>query len=152
MLAIGKNLPALRGQTAEGELALSDFKGHWLVVYFYPKDATPGCTSEATDFRDLHAQFAAKNARIVGVSRDSVGSHARFAAKQALPFPLVADVDERWCQAFDVIHEKKLYGRPYVGVVRSSFLIDPAGKLAQAWRAVKVPGHAQAVLDAIPAA
>ncbi len=150
---IGKKVPALAGPTGDGgTLRLADLKGQWVVLYFYPKDATPGCTTEAQDFRDLHPAFRQRNAQVVGVSRDSVRSHANFAGKQSLPFPLVSDPDEAWCQAFDVIHEKVLYGKRHLGVVRSTFLIDPAGKLAAQWRGVKVPGHAQAVLDAIPSA
>ena len=149
---IGKKAPALSGTTGDGTtLKLADLKGHWVVVYFYPKDSTPGCTNEAKDFRDLHAKFRKRHAEIVGVSRDSAKSHANFAAKQELPFPLVSDPDETWCRAFDVIHEKVLYGKRHMGVVRSTFLIDPDGRLAAEWRGVKVPGHAQAVLDAIPA-
>ena len=149
---IGKKLPPLKGSTGDGsELKLSSLKGQWVVVYFYPKDSTPGCTNEAKDFRDLHHVFLKRHAQIVGVSRDSVKSHANFAAKQELPFPLVSDPEENWCNAFDVIHEKVLYGKRHLGIVRSTFLIDPDGKLAREWRGVKVPGHAQAVLDAIPA-
>ena len=152
MPAIGKKLPALKGTTGDGtELKLSDYRGQWLVVYFYPKDSTPGCTNEARDFRDLHAKFRQRHAQVIGVSRDSPKSHANFAAKQELPFPLISDADETWCQAFDVIHEKVLYGKKHMGIVRSTFLFDPKGHLAQEWRGVKVPGHAQAVLDAIPA-
>jgi peroxiredoxin Q/BCP len=152
MPEIGKKVPSLDGVTSDGsELKLASLKGQWVVVYFYPKDSTPGCTSEARDFRDLYPKFRQRHAQVIGVSRDSVKSHANFAAKQELPFPLVSDPDETWCQAFDVIHEKVLYGKRYLGVVRSTFLIDPAGKLAHEWRGVKVPGHAQAVLDAIPA-
>lgn len=150
---IGKKVPALAGTTGDGStLKLADFKGSWLALYFYPKDATSGCTREAQDFRDLHAAFRKRNAHVVGVSRDSAKSHANFAAKQDLPFALVSDPDEIWCRAFDVIHEKVLYGKRYLGVVRSTFLIGPDGKLVAEWRGVKVPGHAQAVLDAIPAA
>jgi peroxiredoxin Q/BCP len=149
---IGKKAPALSGTTGDGStLKLADLKGQWIVVYFYPKDSTPGCTSEAKDFRDLYAKFKKRNAEVIGISRDSVKSHANFATKQELPFPLVSDPDEAWCQAFDVIHEKVLYGKRHMGVVRSTFLIAPDGKLAAEWRGVKVPGHAQAVLDAIPA-
>jgi peroxiredoxin Q/BCP len=152
MPATGKKVPALAGATGDGTtLKLADLKGQWVVVYFYPKDSTPGCTNEAKDFRDLYPQFRRHRAEIVGVSRDSAKSHASFAAKQELPFPLVSDPDETWCKAFDVIHEKVLYGKRYLGVVRSTFLIDPDGRLAAEWRGVKVPGHAQAVLDAIPA-
>ncbi|WP_158883595.1 peroxiredoxin [Rhodanobacter sp. L36] len=148
---VGKKVPSLKGHVADGsELKLGDFKGQWVVVYFYPKDSTPGCTTEAGDFRDLHASFRKRNAQVIGVSRDSQKSHANFSTKQELPFPLIADTDETWCKTFDVIHEKVLYGKHHLGVVRSTFLIDPDGKLQQEWRGVKVAGHAQAVLDAIP--
>jgi len=151
MPEVGKKIPALKGRTGDDtELKLSSLKGQWLVIYFYPKDSTPGCTTEAQQFRDLYPQFRKRNAQVIGVSRDPVRSHANFAAKQQLPFPLVADTDEAWCQAFDVIHEKTLYGKKHLGVVRSTFLVDPDGRLAAEWRGVKVPGHAQAVLDAIP--
>ena len=149
---LGKKAPALSGTAGDGStLKLADLKGQWVVLYFYPKDATPGCTNEAKDFRDLYPKFRKRHAEIVGVSRDSAKSHANFAAKQELPFPLVSDPDETWCRAFDVIHEKVLYGKRHMGVVRSTFLIDPDGRLAAEWRGVKVPGHAQAVFDAIPA-
>ena len=149
---LGKKAPALSGTTGDGNtLKLADLKGQWVVLYFYPKDSTPGCTNEAKDFRDLYAKFRKRHAEIVGVSRDSAKSHANFAAKQELPFPLLSDPDETWCRAFDVIHEKVLYGKRHMGVVRSTFLSDPDGRLAAEWRGVKVPGHAQAVLDAIPA-
>ena len=151
MPEIGKKIPPLAGLTGAGdELKLASLKGHWLVLYFYPKDSTPGCTTEAQEFRDLYPAFRRRDAQIIGVSRDAVASHARFAEKQALPFPLVSDPDETWCRAFDVIHEKVLYGKRHMGVVRSTFLIGPDGKLAQEWRKVKVAGHAQEVLDAIP--
>jgi thioredoxin-dependent peroxiredoxin len=151
MPEIGKKIPALKGQTGDDtSLKLSDLKGQWVVVYFYPKDSTPGCTTEAHGFRDLYPSFRKRGAEVIGVSRDSVRSHANFASKQALPFPLIADADETWCKAFDVIHEKTLYGKKHMGIVRSTFLIDPEGRLAEAWRGVKVAGHAQAVLDAIP--
>jgi thioredoxin-dependent peroxiredoxin len=152
MPEVGKKVPALNGVIGDGStLKLASLKGQWVVLYFYPKDSTPGCTSEAKDFRDLYPAFRRRHAQVIGVSRDSPKSHANFATKQELPFPLVSDSDETWCQAFDVIHEKVLYGKRHLGIVRSTFLIDPDGKLAQAWRGVKVPGHAQAVLDTIPA-
>lgn len=151
MPELGKKVPKLQGVTGDGStLKLDSLKGQWVVLYFYPKDSTPGCTTEAKDFRDLYPKFKQRHAEILGVSRDSAKSHANFAAKQELPFPLVSDPDETWCNAFDVIHEKVLYGKRHMGVVRSTFLIDPDGKLAAEWRGVKVPGHAQAVLDAIP--
>jgi peroxiredoxin Q/BCP len=152
MLDIGKKAPSLQGITGDDtQLKLSDFKGQWVVVYFYPKDSTPGCTTEATDFRDLYPAFRKCKAEIIGISRDSVKSHANFSSKQDLPFPLISDPDETWCKTFDVIHEKVLYGKRHMGVVRSTFLIDPDGKLVEEWRGVKVAGHAQAVLDAISA-
>lgn len=151
MLAIGKKVPSIKGVTGnDATLKLSELKGEWVVVYFYPKDSTPGCTTEAKDFRDLYPQFRKHHAQIIGVSRDSVKSHANFAAKQELPFALISDTDEAWCKAFDVIHEKVLYGKRHMGIVRSTFLVDPDGKLAHEWRGVKVAGHAQAVLDALP--
>lgn len=151
MVQIGKKVPALTGSTGDGSiLSLASLKGKWVVVYFYPKDSTPGCTTEAQGFRDAYDAFQARHAEVIGVSRDSARSHGNFAAKQALPFPLVSDADEAWCQAFDVIHEKMLYGKKYVGVVRSTFLISPDGKLAAEWRNIKVPGHVQTVLEAIP--
>ena len=147
---VGKKIPSIKGLTGDDAvLKLSDLKGQWVVIYFYPKDSTPGCTTEAKDFRDLYPQFQKRHAQIIGVSRDSVKSHANFAGKQELPFPLISDADEAWCKAFDVIHEKVLYGKRHMGIVRSTFLIDPNGKLVQEWRGVKVAGHAQAVLEAL---
>ncbi|MBN8734826.1 MAG: peroxiredoxin [Xanthomonadales bacterium] len=152
MLKIGSKVPKLSGTLQSGDtLVLSDLRGQWVVLYFYPKDNTTGCTREAGDFRDLYTKFKRRGAAIVGVSRDSARSHHGFKEKLGLPFGLVADIDETWCKAFDVIRTKKLYGREYLGVDRSTFLIDPDGKLVKEWRGVKVPGHAQAVLDAIPA-
>ena len=149
---LGKRVPALTGEAGDGStIKLSSFKGQWVVLYFYPKDNTPGCTTEAQGFRDLHAQFLAHHAQVIGVSRDSVKSHAKFACEQTLPFPLIADSDETWCRAFDVIREKVLYGKTHMGVVRSTFLIDPDGKLRHAWRGVKAAGHAQAVFDVLAA-
>ena len=156
MTAVGKALPkstlklplALSG----GETAtLSDYAGQWLVLYFYPKDNTPGCTTEGLDFNALLPKFRKLGATVLGVSRDSVKSHDNFCARQGFGFPLVSDADEALCKAFDVIHEKNMYGRKVLGVVRSTFLISPDGRIAQAWRGVKVPGHAQAVLDALKA-
>ena len=147
-ITIGRKVPKLTGTTDDGgTLALDSLHGKWVVVYFYPKDATQGCTLEAQQFRDLHARFRELDCEILGVSRDPVASHGRFREKHALPYPLVADVDETWCKAFDVIHEKVLYGRRHLGIVRSTFLIDPAGVLRAQWRNVKVAGHAAAVLE-----
>jgi len=148
MTDIGDKAPRLSGTIDDGTtLALSDLRGSHCLVYFYPRDNTPGCTNEALAFRDRYAQFRRHDCAIVGVSRDSVASHARFRARHALPFALLADTDERWCEAFAVLGEKTLYGRKTIGVIRSSFLIDPAGVLVAQWRKVKVPGHADAVLE-----
>lgn len=153
MLEQGQPVPLLKGTTGTGEeLSLEGLSGQWAVLYFYPKDNTPGCISEAQSFRDLYPEFQRRNAQIVGVSRDSPASHERFAGKQSLPFPLVSDADEVWCRAFDVIHEKMLYGNRHMGIVRSTFLINPDGVLVREWRGVKVPGHAEAVLAALPVA
>ena len=152
MLKIGGKVPNLSGATNGGKtVTLSGLKGKFAVVYFYPKDNTTGCTREAQDFRDAAAKFAKRNAVVIGVSRDSVKSHDGFVAKHDLGFTLVADTDETWCREFDVVHEKVLYGRRYLGVVRTTFLIGPDGRLRREWRNVKVPGHVEAVLDAISA-
>jgi len=131
---------------------LADYAGRWLVLYFYPKDSTPGCTTEGLDFNALLPQFEAMDATILGVSRDSVKSHDNFCARQGFRFALVSDGDEALCRAFDVIREKNMYGRKVLGIERSTFLIDPDGRIVQAWRKVRVAGHAQAVLDALQAA
>lgn len=152
-IRIGQAIPALSGTTDDGStLTLDSLRGQWVLVYFYPKDSTPGCTTEAGDFRDLYPRFQQLGCEIIGVSRDSVASHARFRNKQALPFHLVSDVDETWCKRFDVIHEKVLYGKRHMGIVRSSFLIDTDGVLRAQWRGVKVPGHAAAVLEQLASA
>ena len=157
MIAAWKTLPkttlklplALSG----GETAkLSDYAGQWLVLYFYPKDSTPGCTTEGLDFNALLPKFARLGADVLGVSRDSVKSHDNFCAKQGFRFPLVSDADEALCKAFDVIHEKNMYGRKVLGVVRSTFLVSPDGRIAQEWRGVKVAGHAEAVLESLKVA
>jgi peroxiredoxin Q/BCP len=152
MVQTGRKVPRLSGVLHDGStLALQDLRGGAVVVYFYPKDATAGCTREAQDFRDLHPAFRRLGCTILGVSRDSAASHARFREKQALPFALVADTDERWCEAFGVLGEKTLYGRRFIGVIRSTFLVDASGTLAAEWRGVKVPGHAAAVLERVQA-
>ena len=132
--------------------SLADYAGKWLVLYFYPKDSTPGCTTEGLDFNALLPKFRKLGAEILGVSRDSLKSHQNFCEKQGFKFDLVSDADEKLCKAFDVIKPKQLYGREYVGIERSTFLVDPQGVVREAWRPVKVPGHAQAVLDALKAA
>jgi peroxiredoxin Q/BCP len=131
-----------------GTWSLQEAAGRKLVIYFYPKDMTSGCTRESQDFRDLHAAFRKAGTLVVGVSRDSVKSHDKFIEKEKLPFPLLADEDEKLCKLFDVIQEKSLYGRKYLGVERSTFLLDGTGTLRREWRKVKVPGHAEEVLEA----
>jgi peroxiredoxin Q/BCP len=152
MVKVGKRienftLPA----TGDQDLSLEDFRGSSLIIYFYPKDNTPGCTMEGKDFRDLYSQFKAAGADIVGVSRDSVRTHGNFRNKHDFPFHLISDSEESLCKQFDVIKEKKLYGRTYMGIERSTFLIDAEGVLQQEWRKVRVPGHAEAVLEAVNA-
>ncbi|MGH8381093.1 peroxiredoxin [Pseudomonas sp.] len=132
--------------TSGQSVSLAELKGKQVVIYFYPKDSTPGCTTEGQGFRDQHEAFEAANTVVFGVSRDGIKSHENFKAKQAFPFELISDKDETLCQLFDVIKLKKLYGKEYLGVDRSTFLIDKNGILRKAWRGVKVPGHVDAVL------
>ena len=138
---------ATGGQT----VTLSALKGSQVVIYFYPKDSTPGCTTQGQGFRDMHEQFKAAGTEVFGVSRDGLKSHENFKAKQGFTFELISDKEEALCQLFDVIKLKKLYGKEYLGVDRSTFLIDKDGVLRQEWRGVKVPGHVEAVLEAAQA-
>lgn len=148
-IAIGESVPDIRlPATGEQDINFTDFIGRKLVVYFYPKDNTPGCTQEGQDFRDLYPEFEAAGVAILGISRDSVRTHENFKAKHGFPFDLLADTDEAACQAFGVIVQKKLYGREYLGIDRSTWLFDADGILRESWRKVRVKGHAQAVLDA----
>ncbi len=130
-------------------IRLKALRGSNVVLYFYPKDATPGCTTEGEEFRDLHAKFKRLNAQIFGVSKDSLASHQKFREKHQFPFHLISDPDETLCRQFDVIQEKSLYGRKFMGIERSTFLIDQSGKLRAEWRKVKVKGHAAEVLEAV---
>ncbi len=132
--------------TGDKDISLSDFKGRNLVIYFYPKDNTPGCTQEGQDFRDNYTKFKRAKTDILGVSRDSVRVHEGFKAKHEFPFDLLSDPDEKLCKLFDVIKLKKNYGREYMGIERSTFLIDSTGKLVAEWRKVKVKGHVEEVL------
>ena len=133
--------------TGGGTFRLSDQRGKKLVVYFYPKDNTPGCTLEGADFRDRHKEFARAGAEVVGVSRDSVKSHDGFKAKMKFPFALLSDADEKVCTLFGVMKMKNMYGKKVRGIERSTFVLDGEGAIAREWRGVKVPGHAQEVLD-----
>jgi len=146
----GKKVPAFKlPATGEQELGLADFEGRKLVLYFYPKDDTPGCTTEGQGFRDHYEDFREAGAEIVGVSRDSVAKHEKFKAKYDFPFELISDPDEELCNIFNVMREKNMYGRKVMGVERSTFLIDEKGVLREEWRKVKVPGHVEEVLEAV---
>ena len=135
--------------TSGGQQALGDLKGRKLVLYFYPKDNTSGCTLEGQNFRDLHDEFGAANAVILGVSRESIRSHNNFRGKYDFPFDLLSDPEETLCNAYGVIKEKSMYGRKYMGIERSTFLIDEDGVLRREWRKVKVKGHVDEVLEAV---
>ncbi len=148
---VGKKVADFEAPATDGTFKLSAHKGHAVVLYFYPKDNTPGCTTEGTDFRDLHSKFAKLGAVVVGVSRDSLKSHENFKAKFEFPFELISDADEKLCAQFDVIKMKNMYGKKVRGIERSTFLIGPDGKLAREWRKVKVDGHAAEVLAAVKA-
>ena len=151
-VSLGKKVPDFRlPATGAGSFRLADHKGSLLVLYFYPKDSTPGCTLEGQDFRDRHTKFKRQNALIFGISRDSLAAHEKFKAKQDFPFELLSDSDEKVCRLFDVIKEKNLYGKKVMGIERSTFLIDAAGVLRAEWRKVKVPGHVDEVLAAVKA-
>lgn len=128
---------------------LTDYHGKWLILYFYPKDSTPGCTTEGQDFRDAYQNIQRLNAEVLGISRDSLNSHERFKCKQQFPFELISDKDEHLCQLFDVIKMKKMYGKEVRGIERSTFLIDPQGVLTHEWRKVSVPGHVAEVIKTL---
>ena len=142
--------PNFLGLIDENEhLSLDDFKGKYLVIYFYPKDKTSGCTIESQNFRDYAKKFKSKDCSIVGVSRDSIKSHKSFQEKESLNFPLISDPDEDMCNAYGVMKEKSMYGRKYMGIERSTFLIGPDGSIVKEWRGVKVPGHVEDVYQTL---
>ena len=145
-VALNKKVPNFSAPATGGEFNLSALAGKILVLYFYPKDSTPGCTTEAQQFSALNADFTRANAVIVGVSRDSLKSHDNFTAKQQIPYSLISDTDEAVCELFGVMKLKNMYGKQVRGIERSTFVIDAQGKLVQEWRGVKVPGHAAEVL------
>lgn len=148
-VTVDQPVPAFTAQaTSSQSINLDALKGTQLVIYFYPKDNTPGCTTEGQDFRDLHADFVAANTLILGVSKDSLRTHENFRAKQSFPFELISDSDETLCRLFDVIQLKQMYGKEYEGIERSTFLIDQQGVLRREWRKVKVKGHVAEVLQA----
>lgn len=145
---IGKPAPLFTAESTIGPISLEQCQGRAVVLYFYPKDNTPGCTTESQNFRDLHADFLDSGAVVVGISRDSLKSHQNFQTKYELPFPLIADTDEAVCNLYGVIKQKNMYGKQVRGIERSTFLIDAHGRLVQEWRGVKVPNHANEVLQA----
>jgi thioredoxin-dependent peroxiredoxin len=149
---IGQAAPDFSAASSSGhDIRLADLRGKAVVLYFYPKDDTPGCTLEGQDFRDLHARFHERGAVILGVSRDSLKSHEKFRCKHEFPFELLSDPDEKLCALFNVIRQKSMYGKQVRGIERSTFLIDREGRLAAEWRKVKVEGHAAEVLAAVEA-
>jgi len=148
---IGTGVPSFYVETTAGTLTDKDLAGHNTVLYFYPRDNTPGCTLEGQEFRDLHDKFKKADTEIYGISRDSLKSHENFKEKQQFPFELLSDKDEKLCKLFDVIKEKNMYGRKVMGIERSTFLIDDKGVLRQEWRKLKVPGHVDEVLEAVKA-
>ena len=149
-IQIGRVAPSFKlTATGDKELTLKDLRGSNVVIYFYPKDNTSGCTTEGCDFKAHHLKFRRRNTVILGISRDSLASHERFKEKFSFPFDLLSDSDEKTCKLFDVIKEKNMYGRKVMGIERSTFLIDAQGKLRNEWRKVKVKGHVEEVLDAV---
>jgi peroxiredoxin Q/BCP len=147
---LGKKCPSFEAEcTSNMRLSNKDFIGKNLILYFYPKDSTPGCTREGQDFRDRYKLFKNLNTEIIGISRESIKSHENFKLKQSFPFELLSDPDEKVCKAFDVMKLKSMYGREYIGIDRSTFLINKNGKVIKEWRSVKINGHAQEVLDAV---
>lgn len=151
-LTLGQTAPDFTAEaTSNQQVTLSALKGKKVVLYFYPKDSTPGCTTQGGDFRDLFSDFQAANTEIFGISRDGLKSHENFKAKQSYPFELISDKDETLCKLYDVLKLKKMFGKEHLGIERSTFLIDEEGKLVKEWRKVKVPGHVQQVLEAVQA-
>lgn len=148
-VSVGKKVPAFTAEGTQGKVKIRELEGAPVVLYFYPRDMTPGCTTEGEDFRDLYRKFRARKASILGVSRDTIASHEKFRAKYKFQFDLLADTDEKLCKLFDVIKEKNMYGKKVMGIERSTFLIDAKGVVRQEWRKVKVKGHAEEVLEAV---
>ncbi len=146
-VAPAEKVPDFRADATSGEVRLSALRGSKVVLYFYPKDNTPGCTTQGGDFRDRHDAFRKAGAVVLGVSRDSIRSHQGFRERQQFPFELISDPDEKLCAQFDVIRMKKMYGKQVRGIERSTFVIDAEGRLVREWRGVKVPGHVDEVLE-----
>jgi thioredoxin-dependent peroxiredoxin len=152
MIQIGDNAPYFKMPTGEAEndfVDLNDLKNKWVILYFYPKDSTPGCTTEACDFRDSFERFKQKDCVLIGVSKDSLKSHAKFQHTQNLPFLLASDQNTDVCERYSIYVEKSMYGRKYMGIERSTFIINPEGKIAYIWRNVKVKGHVEEVFKVL---
>lgn len=147
-VTVGQAIPAFTAQSTQGEISTQSLAGHAYVLYFYPRDNTPGCTTQAQNFRDLIDEFTAIGVKVIGVSRDSMASHERFIAKQDLPFALISDPEESLCELFGVMKLKNMYGKQVRGIERSSFLVNADGVLTQEWRGLRVPGHVDQVLEA----
>ncbi len=148
-VTLGTPLPAFTAASTEGDISTESLKGQYAVLFFYPKNNTPGCTTESKDFRDQHDAFVAANCRVIGVSRDTMRSHEGVVKKLELPYPLIADPDETLCELFGVMKQKNMFGRQVRGIERSTFLIGPDGTLLKEWRKVKVPGHVTEVLETL---
>ncbi len=146
-VALNESVPDFTAVATGGDVSLKDFSGKKVVLYFYPKDATPGCTTQGQNFRDLYANFLAANAVVFGISRDSIKSHDSFKGKMGFPFELISDPDETLCNTFGVMKIKNMYGKQVRGIERSTFVVDGSGKLAREWRGVRVPGHVEEVLE-----
>lgn len=148
-IAVGKTVPEFTAQSTQGQVTLTGLREHCAVLYFYPKDNTPGCTTEAQEFRDAYQDFVDAGCQVIGVSRDSLKSHAGFTEKQQLPFPLISDDGEALCELFGVMKMKNMYGKQVRGIERSTFLIGPDGALLREWRGVRVAGHVDEVLQTV---
>jgi peroxiredoxin Q/BCP len=148
-VVVGQSLPPFTAASTRGDISSDDLRGQYSILYFYPKDNTPGCTTQAQNFRDRHDEFAEAGCQIFGISRDTLKSHAGFTDKQSLPYPLISDPDESLCELFGVMKLKNMYGKQVRGIERSTFLVDPQGVLVKEWRGLRVPGHVDEVLQAV---
>lgn len=148
---IDQTIPSFNTTSTQGDIAAESLRGQYTVLFFYPRNNTPGCTTESQDFRDHHDAFKAANCRIIGVSRDTLASHVKVTEKLGLPYPLIADPTEEFCELFGVMKMKNMYGKQVRGIERSTFLIDPDGVLIKEWRKVRVPGHVAEVLETVQA-
>lgn len=151
-VSIGEAIPAFTAVSTQGDLSSNTLQGRHAVLFFYPRNNTPGCTTESQDFRDQHDAFVAAGCQVVGISRDTLKSHTGVIEKLGLPYPLIADPDEVLCNLFGVMKDKNMYGKQVRGIERSTFLVDPDGILLREWRKVRVPGHVDEVLEAVKAA